>query len=246
MGLDPKGRIPIRPLDYTEAVEGHGYLKELCADYTPNEVALYVVDANGDVVNVTCSADMIISDIVDFITDSEYSDIILSNIHVDIANGDGTTTRKGLSDALNECVSEHRTQNTEFNTIYQNMQDTISDFTSEANSFKTQIENEIAFIKSNTDPAAIDSLREILDLLAESKQEIFSSYSGHSCITNSFVDMLFSATDKTVSGSAVNYLQYLMKQAGFITFDQVMVDTRDITAVSNIPANVKYYIQLEA
>ena len=135
-------RIPNRPLEYENL---HlAIAKELLADYRPGQAALYLKDSAGNIVNVTASADAIITDLIQRLLDNE---TILSNIKVDSPDG-----LKELSTALSDLFAKH-------NEINQSVNTKISDMTAIVNSL----------VSNNTN--GIDSIAELLHYIDTHKSE---------------------------------------------------------------------------
>lgn len=212
-------RIPIRPLSYQR--QAIAMAKELIVDYIRG--AIYISDEYGRIINVTASADMVVSETIELIKQSPE---ILSSIIVKLPEGDTRldvlvtniiNDNKIISDAVENLVADVDTIKTV--TLVNILQD-IADINADITNCNTSIANLSSRIES-----AISACADLNTELTGVKQKVSSlttKVNSHS-------------TDIATIKRNIAALQ-----------NQICISSLPLASNNNIPSDALIYIQVES
>lgn len=246
--LDPNARIPFRPLELDNYKQG--YKKELLADYTPERCSLWLLDDEGNLVNVTASAEMVIDDTIQRLL---VHPTILSNIQVTLPEGNTVV----LDEAINTCLTEHENQNAEFTEIKETLINNVNTTTS---NLSKEVTNKISAVTKRMDTLE-DTVNDIIgsgDIDYESIAELNAYIKAHgSDVTGMLSDISTNAkniatnktnisTNKTnisANATAISNLQTAL--GDYVKRNQIIISTKTFDAYGTKPADAFLYIQVE-
>lgn len=247
--LDPNARVPVRPLE--KDAYKQGYKRELLADYTPERCSLWLLDNDGNLINVTASAEMVIDDTIDRLL---VHPTILSNIQVPMPEGNTVV----LEEAINQCLTEHKEQNEEFTTIKNNLIDNVN--TTTTNLSKT-VNSQVSQVNSRMDKLE-DTVNDIIgsgDIDYDSIAELNAYIKAHgtdvagmvknistnaNAIAANKTNISTNATNISKNATAISNLQTAL--GDYVKRNQIIISTKTFDAYGTKPSDAFLYIQVES
>lgn len=218
-----KARIPIRPLSYQR--QAIAMAKELIVDYVKG--AIYISDEYGRIINVTASADMVISETIELIKQSPE---ILSSIIVKLPEGDTK-----LDVLVTNIINENKT-----------ISNTVENLTADVNTIKTvtlvNILQDIANINANITNcnASITSLSSRVESVIEKCTDLDTELTEFKENVNTLLPLMTEtldshSTDITSIKEDIAALQ-----------NQICISSLPLASNKNIPSDALIYIQVES
>ena len=246
--LDPNARVPVRPLEKNAYKQG--YKKELLADYTPERCSLWMLDNDGNLINVTASAEMVIDDTVDRLL---VHPTILSNIQVPMPEGNTVV----LKEAINQCLTEHREQNEEFTTIKNNLinnvNETTTNLSNTVNSQVSQINNRMDTLESTVNDIIgsgdIDykSIAALNDYIKKHGTDVTGMLdrigASENAISTNRSNISTNATNISKNTTNISNLQTAL--GNYVKHNQIIISTKTFDAYGTKPSDAFLYIQVE-
>lgn len=246
--LDPNARVPVRPLEKNAYKKG--YKKELLADYTPERCSLWLLDNDGNLINVTASAEMVIDDTVDRLL---VHPTILSNIQVPMPEGNTVV----LKEAINQCLIDHKEQNEEFTTIKNelinnvnktttNLSNTVNSQVSQINNRMNTLENTVSDIIGSGD-IDYDSIAELNAYIKKHGNDVTGmlnkiSTNEKSIATNK---TSISANATKISKNTTDISDLKTALGNYVKHNQIIISTKTFDAYGSKPSDAFLYIQVE-
>lgn len=239
--LNPNARVPVRPLEMDKYKQG--YKKELLADYTPKRCSLWLLDNDGNLINVTASAEMVIDDTINRLLTHP---TILSNIQVTMPDGNTVI----ISEAINQCLTEHKEQNKEFteiknnlinnvNTTTENLSKEVTDTVATVNSRMDKLENTVNDIIGSGD-IDYESIAELNEYIRKHGTDVTAMLNDIAANKSAIAT---NNTKISTNATAISNLQTALED--YVKHDQIIISTKTFNEYGDKPADAFLYIQVE-
>lgn len=246
--LDPNARVPVRPLEIDNYKQG--YSKELVADYKPGRCALYLLDINGNLINVTASAEMVIDDTVDRLLKHP---TILSNIQVPMPEGNTVV----LQEAINQCIIDHDAQNKEFEEIkdelISNVTETTTNLSNTVNSKVTEMTKKMTKLESTVNDIIgsgdidYDSIAELNAYIKAHGKDVTGMLNrisaNEKAIGTNKTDI--SANKIGISKNAMDISNLQTALRDYVKRNQIIISKKSFDTYGTKPDDAFLYIQVE-